>query len=213
MNLQIRLFSKRLLMMLLPVLMLVLSACKIDLSNEVWIDKDGSGKALITAEVAFPNITEVSQDSSMTTSNVLQTFADLITASKGTKLISQNIVDNSTADECIYVYTVEFSYNNPDALNSVLADEGTTVIAIKKKNVTVYPKLFSIVSTNALTESLGEISMFEINHHLTIHTPGVIKSNKDLEPFLADKSTLHADYLIDQEWLDNDQPFLNFKYK
>lgn len=212
MNTQHHILSRRLIVLMLLMALLFLAACKIDLTNEIWMAKNDSGKAKISADVTYPNLTSVLPDTSMTNNNMLSNYMDLIAGTAGAKVLSQNVENLSTEGESRFVYSVEFSFDNLAALNTVLSTVESPAFAKQKKQLTIYPKLFSAVKAEDLTEVLGDVSVFEINHRLIFHAPAKIKADKSYKPNFIDKKTLKWDFAIDSNWQDNAQPDLKFKY-
>jgi hypothetical protein len=200
------------LLFVLSIVLLVLSACKIDLTNEIWMAKSDSGKAKISADFTYPNLTSILPDTSMTNNNMLSNYMDLIASTEGAKVLSQGVENLSTEGESRFVYTVEFSFENLAALNTVLASVENPAFEKQKKQLTIYPKLFSAVKAEDLSEVLGDVSVFEINHHLIFHAPAKIKADKSYKPNFIDKKTLKWDFAINADWQANPQSDLKFKY-
>jgi hypothetical protein len=201
---------------LLLISALFLTACKVDLTQEIWLNKDNSGKALIQADVSYINFSslseEVGADTTMSQINVLQDYIDMITNNKSVSLISSEIIDNSNADESKYTHKVLFSFQNLRALNDIIALPDQKAVAGSTKELKIYPPQIAMISAGELEEPLGDVSMFEINYHLNLHSARKIKNTKNLQDATVDGKNVRWDFAISQEWFDSPTEEITLKF-
>lgn len=188
--------------------MFLFAGCKIDLKNEIWLNKDASGRALIQTYVEYMNFDDLLEDetieNTLTQSNVLQEYIDLIESTKGAKLISHKIIDESDSMNYAATFQVEFKFDNINTLNTILSSPETNAFKHNKKGKTntlkLYPTKMSIIDEGEIKDAMSEYLQFDINYSLILHTPAKIKKTSTKIEDRPDDKTVEWSFKIDDEW-------------
>ncbi len=200
--------KSRLSIFIILVLVLIFAGCKIDLKNEIWLNKDASGRALIQTYIEYMNFDDLLEDetieNTLTQSNVLQSYIDLIESTKGAKLISHKIIDQSDSLNYAATYQVEFKFDNINTLNAILSKTDASAFNYKKKSKTntlkIFPPKMSIIDEGELKDAMSEYLEFDINYNMILHTPAKIKKSTAKEENRIDDKTVEWNFKIGEDW-------------
>ncbi len=202
--------------LLLITVLLFLAACKIDLKNEVWLNKDTSGKALISAYVEYEKVDESTDTANLFRENALKDYLEIIGKTKGATLISQDIIDNTGDDFKAVTYQVEFKFDKMATLNKVMAIKDSTAFEYKKEkkggSVIMRPPGMSMIAKSELERQLTELIWYTISFSLILHAPSDIKESDAMVETHVDKKTSQWDFTIDDDWYNSPLESITVKY-
>lgn len=199
---------------MLIVLLLGLGACRLDMEQEIWMNEDNSGKALITTTVVIPKMEDMDlMEEGMSTESPLDEMAVLVANTEGAELIDSNRFDNSTDEEINLKYYLEFSFDKPETLAKIILTDPEVGLQLsvkgKDRTLVLDPRAFSLQETEEYSEYLDFLDM---NMNLKLHLP---KKYKELSP--ADDTQekgkdLSWSYKLDSDWYAEDERPISIKY-
>ena len=215
---------------LMLLLLLCLLACRFEFRNELWFNQDLSGKAEITVIARDLIFADQGEADAKFEENVLQKYEDLINATPGAKLISNENTDLSYGNSTGYQYQLSFSFDSPATLNKIIALAGspdltennidshttrnhavtpTDAKAVKSSkrgnNTTIsfFLPAMSMLENAELVRQIGDLSEKDIHYYLDVHAPAQVtgSSDFDFEPY--DENSREWMIAIDEEWFAN----------
>lgn len=209
-------FQSRFPSLLVVVALLFLAACKIEIKNEIWLNKNTSGKSIISACVKYDKLDDTEDGSAALDKQPLEDYINLIESTNGAKLISKKTIDNSTDDEVIVNYLVEFKFDNIETLNKILAVEnGEAFSFIKAKKggtFRLYPQMMSLIDEGFIGENITDTSMFDIKFSMILHTPNKIKETDAMVETRIDEYTAEWDFTINDDWYESPVDLITVEY-
>lgn len=198
------LFNRRIMLLLTLITIMLITGCKISLKNEIWLNKDESGKALIQADIEVEKEAGEIDESQLSEYNVMQDYINKIEKHKGVKLISQNVIDNSNAETIAYSYQVEFKFDDIASLNSVLGiDANPTFQNSKdgnKKRFKVFPAKHSMIENSDLMSALFASDFVDVRFNMIVHTPTKVSKVNGTNYIKSDDKTVSWEVPIDESW-------------
>lgn len=176
------------------------TACKMDIKHEIWLKKNGSGKARMDFFINYP-ISAGNEGMQFSISEAFGGMVEELKTSKGYKLLSYKTIVDSTESEINYREVIEFQFTDLDKLNQVLRAEDMDAIRLskekKKSLLTLYPPGFKLLSYERQQENL---SLFDIAAEIKLHLPAKPKSVKGDEPSGQKGKLLTWSWLLDENW-------------
>jgi hypothetical protein len=195
------------------LMFLGISACRFELENEIWFNKDLSGKAEITVKARDLTFNSEEEAQNRLATNALQKYVDLIIATPGTKLTKNETTDISFGDGYSFEYAVAFTFNSPATLNKIIALRDSLAVSQTKTGktttISLYPHAMTIQDKSELQSQIGDLSNATINYFLEVHAPTNITNSSDYEFEPYDDKSRKWMQTVDTDWLAS-QPNMYF---
>jgi len=210
-----KLLFNRYSILVLLVSMILIAGCNMDLENEVWLNKDGSGKAAIRAFVEYSKADAGEEDMDLAKRKVLQNYVKLIEKTPGAILTSDKSTDLSDAEYISASFQVEFRFDNLATLNKILAVDKQNAFEIVKKANTelkINSSRLHMIDAGTLTDATPDYNMFEINYSLIMHTPSKIVSSDASSGKRSGDMTMTWNFRIDDDWFKEPAKQIIVKY-
>ncbi len=200
------------------LLLLGLSACRLDMEQEIWLNEDNSGKALISTTVVIPKLDDMEgmeegMEEGMGSESPLDEMAVLVADTPGATLIDSNRYDNSTDEEINLKYFLEFSFDKPETLAKIILTDPEKGIQLnvkgKDKTLVIDPRAFSLQETEEYSEYLDFLDM---NMSLKLHLPKKVKELTPVDDLQAKGKDLSWSFKLDSEWYAENEHPISIKY-
>lgn len=198
------------------IILLGLSACKIDMEQEIWLKKDESGKVSLKIDMQIPvgidNVTpELKQLYSV---NAFYPLAEIAEKTPGIVITELSQRENHSDKDTHFTYWMNFTFENMEGLNKVLSAKGKNAISLVKEGKN---RILSIETDDlALLESedidYSWFELLEINFHNKIHLPAKIKKIDDGGYGKCTSKTATWNIAFDDDWLSSKSHLLYVIY-
>lgn len=188
--------------LLSTLVMLGLGACKVEMSQEVWLNADNSGKALLEAKVSLPRFSEEdTEPANMDSENVFQDFADRVNANPGAKITQYDISTDHSSDEYVYHYTLEFTYDKLQTLRNVICEDSLKGIYLERTNkqklLTTDLRDFLMQKESDMQEYMG---LLDIAMTFKLHLPSAPIKVESEAAYNIDKNEVSWAFTLDDNW-------------
>lgn len=190
---------------LITLLLLGLSACKMEMEQEIWLKKNDSGKARVFVRLNIPMAydEESMGDMDLNKNSALSGMAEKAKSVKGVKIIKLDTETNNTEEEMNYLYTFEFSFQDIAGLQEVLClnpDLGIRLEKTKKGKTLHLDSRQFMLTEKGDAESMEYLSFIDMNLKTIVHLPKKPKAID--ETGIIDKKTKTATWneVIDSDW-------------
>lgn len=199
----IMIVSKSKFWILLSVLvMLGLGACKVDMTQEIWLNADNSGKALLEARVSLPRFSEEdTAPANMDSENVFQDFADRVKANPGAEITSYEITTDHSSDEYVYNYSLEFTYDKLQTLRNVICEDSLKGFNLERTNkqklLTTDLRNFLMQKESDMQEYLG---LLDIDMVFRLHLPSEPVKVQSEAKYNQTKNEIDWTFKLDDNW-------------
>ncbi|GAB1468806.1 hypothetical protein MASR2M64_15600 [Candidatus Cloacimonadota bacterium] len=196
------------------ILLIGLGACRIDVSHEIWLNKDDSGKARIEMSMILPAMDELgSIDELLAKDNPFDSLATIVRNTEGAELISIDSKASETADEVTFNYFMEFTFNNPQTLQKIICTDPDRGVKFskqgKKKSLALDLRQLSL---QASIGSQDYIDLLSMNMVFKLNLPSAAKEINPMENNKKKQKNLLWQYPMDQDWFDLDAYEISVKY-
>ncbi|HPM05256.1 MAG TPA: hypothetical protein PL160_06010, partial [Candidatus Cloacimonas sp.] len=120
---------------MIALLFLGLSACKMDLEQEVWLKKDNSGKAKVFVHLNIPmGYDAASMDEMDLNSNsALKAMMEKAKEIKGVEITRFDTETQHSEEEMNFLYTYEFNFQDLQGLQAALCISDEKGISLQKE--------------------------------------------------------------------------------
>lgn len=190
---------------LIAILLLGLSACKMDMEQEIWLSKNQSGKARVFVRLNIPMAydEESMGEMDLNQNSALKAMADKAENVKGVSITKLDTETQHSEEEMNYLYTFEFTFNDLQGLREVICkspDKGLNLEKTKKGKTLFMDSRQFVVADEGDAESIEYLSLIEMSLKTIVHLPKKPKAIDESGSF--DKKTKTATWteVINQDW-------------
>jgi len=161
---------------MIALLFLGLSACKMDLEQEVWLKKDNSGKAKVFVHLNIPmGYDAASMDEMDLNSNsALKAMMEKAKEIKGVEITRFDTETQHSEEEMNFLYTYEFNFQDLQGLQAALCISDEKGISLQKekkgKALSLDARQFMVVE-EADQETLAYLEYVDTTLKTIIHLP------------------------------------------
>jgi hypothetical protein len=196
------------------VILALLGACKFDMSYEIWLNADDSGKARMETSVSLPKMEGTMDiEDTITNDNSYSEMAQLIEETEGAELIGYDYKIDQTETEMIVTYFIDFTFNNVQTLQKVIIPDYEEGIRLAKKGkdkeLSIDAMKLTIDAENQLQEYL---SFLDMNMKIKLNLPSPAKSVDPAYEGLNKQKELSWDFHLDDEWADQESHTITITY-
>lgn len=207
---------KTMILVFLMAVLILISACKLSLKHEIWLENASSGEVMISAEAEYPKEAGNEDDPSMTEENPLIDYVNFAAEFLQIKILDQKIEDLSDAENNHYLYSVKAEFGDLEELGYWLgvtdeagieaeSDEEGTVLR-------VYPARNELLSMGRLEGELEDLTIMDIASEYTIHTPAPMLYATDADWVSEDNLTATWEDVIDYDFYTEPEPVYELKF-
>ncbi len=200
----------------LLALLVLVAGCKMDLENEIWLKKNGSGRALLKAYVEYTSEDAEYADQELKEYDPLKLFERRILETRGAKLISKKTLDQSEEDLVAATFLLEFKFDQVSTLSRIMAldDYGCFYLSNEKKacKLNVYLENMAFIDRETISDAGADVADFETGYNLILHLPKAMQSASEDFELSADKKTVRFHFTLDDAWYDDPLVSLTVKY-
>ena len=189
--------------LLAAILMLVgLSACKVDLDQEVWLNADNSGKALLKAAVSIPRFSEDDEENAkLSSENALQDFADRVKDNAGATLNRFETNTDHSSDDYKYIYELEFAFKDLQTLRNIICEDSSQGFNVENAKG---GKVLALDIHNLLLQQESDIqdylNMMDMDMTISLHLPQEPTKIVSDIPHVATKQDVVWTVTLDDKW-------------
>jgi len=189
------------------VLLIGLSACKMDMEQEIWLKKNESGNAKITIHLNIPiSLQEEDMgDLDLNKNNALSDLAEKAKTIKGVSVTRLDTETNHTDEDMNYIYTMEFTFKDITGLRETLClcpDQGITLQKVKGgKALRLDSRQFAITQEGD-EESMEYLSFIGMELKTIVHLPKKPKSIDETGTLDKKAKTATWNETIDKDWYE-----------
>lgn len=200
--------------LLMIFVLALLGACKFDMSYEIWLNADDSGKARMETSVSLPKMEGTMDiEDTITNDNSYSEMAQLIEETEGAELIGYDYKIDQTETEVVVTYFIDFSFNNVQTLQKVIIPDYEDGISIarkgKDKELTIDAMKLTLDTENQLQEYL---SFLDMNMKIKLNLPSAAKNVNPVYEGLNKQKELIWDFHLDDEWADKESHTITVTY-
>jgi len=114
--------------------LLSLAACKIDMEQEIWLNKNNSGRAAIRLALNIPMgyDAETMDSTDLGQENAMAELAERANSTKGVVVTKYDKTTAHTDEEMNFIYYLDFTFKDLDGLRSVLCIDPNSGITLEK---------------------------------------------------------------------------------
>ncbi len=161
---------------LIALLLMGLSACKMDLEQEIWLKKNNSGKAKVFVHLNIPmGYDAASMDEmDMNSNSALKAMMEKAKGIKGVEITRFDTETQHSEEEMNFLYTYEFNFADLKGLQAALCltdEKGISMQKGKKGKVLSLDALQFMIVEEADQETLAYLEYVDTNLKTTIHLP------------------------------------------
>ena len=191
-------------------ILLGFSACKMDMEQEIWLNRNGSGKAKVLIQVSVPVAydEESMEDMGLSTNSALSAMADRARTVKGINVTRLDTETNHTGDETGYLYTFEFLFKDLKGLRQVLCLDANKGIVQKRvwfKKVLKLDSRQFLITEEGDEDMMPYLGFIDMTLKTVVHLPKKPKAIDESGIMNKDAKTAVWTEDIDQDWYDYPQ--------
>lgn len=196
---------KKLLWLFVALILLGLGACKMDMDQEIWLNKDESGRAKVAVKLNIPMAydEETMGEMDLTGNSALKELAERAKETEGIDITRYDTEADNTAEEMNYIYTMEFTFKDLKGLSNVMCTDPTKGITLQKtkkgKQLSMDPRNF-LVQVEGSEEDMEYISLIGMSLNTIIHLPKKPKSVDTSGTMNKKTKTATWNYILDEAW-------------
>jgi len=189
--------------------LLSLAACKIDMEQEIWLNKNNSGRAAIRLALNIPMgyDAETMDSTDLGQENAMAELAERANSTKGVVVTKYDKTTAHTDEEMNFIYYLDFTFKDLDGLRSVLCIDPNSGITLEKtrkgKMLTIDARqlYLQVEGSDEEMEYLGFLDMTMIT---TLHLPKKAKWIDESGYGTKKGKKVNWTILIDDEWYANE---------
>lgn len=195
---------------LIAILLLGLSACKMDMEQEIWLSKNQSGKARVFVRLNIPMAydEESMGEMDLNQNSAMKAMAEKAKTVKGIDITKLDTETRHSDEEMNYLYTFEFTFKDLQGLREVLClnpDRGITLNKTKQGKALNLDSRQFVLTEEGEEESLEYLSFVDVSLKTIVHLP---KKPKAIDASgTMDKKAKTATWkeIIDKDWYANSE--------
>lgn len=185
------------------------AACKIDMEQEIWLNKNNSGKAAIKVALNIAmGYDAASMDSlDLGQNNAMAELAERANNTEGVVVTRYDTATDHSDEEMNYIYYLDFTFKDLNGLRSVLCVDPNSGMAIKKtwrgKLLTMDARQFNLQMEGS-EEDMEYFSFLDMNLTTIVNLPKKAKRiDKSGYGTKLDKQVIWKT-TIDEDWFAED---------
>ncbi len=204
-----RLLIKNLGWLLVLLSLLALTACKIDMEQEIWLNKNNSGRAAVKValNIAMGYDANSMDSLDLGQNNAMAGLAERANNTEGVVVTRFDSATDHSDEEMNYIYYLDFTFKDLKGLRSVLCVDPNRGMAIKKtwkgKLLTMDARQFNLQMEGS-EEDMEYFSFLDMNLTTTVNLPKKAKRiDKSGYGTKLDKQVIWKT-TIDEDWFAED---------
>ena len=186
--------------------LLSLTACKIDMKQEIWLKNDNSGKASVkvSMQIPFGLHNEALDLQELNSFNALSSLAEVARKTPGVSVIRLAQEETHSKKEMNLAYYLDFTFKDVEGLSTVLSGEGKNAIFLTKSakhNVLCIKADELALIEDDDSDEFDWLGFIEINLQSKVNLPARVKKidNSGYGKYKGKTATWNI--ALDDDWL------------
>jgi len=188
------------------LILLSLTACKIDMKQEIWLKKDNSGKAsvIVHMQIPFGLQNETLDLQELNSFNALSSLAEVARKTPGVSVTRLAQEETHNKKEMNLSYYLDFTFKDVEGLSTVLSAEGRNAIFLTKsgkhKVLCIKAEELALIEDDD-SDEFDFLSFIEINLRNKVNLPARVKKIDNTGYGKYKGKTATWDIALDDDWL------------